>query len=171
LFYDLEKEEEMKSSNEEDLPCSTVEDEGATEDKTMMHVEDTQFLKSPSQEETNTISYPPLHDFDNSLLYDLGNEEDMDEPLNFLNASCYDTDSDIVNIMISYMLEDIVSGMWLIMVWTPFNTPTIQTLQTIISKCLSLQLSQQVTLDFDQWQQGDDTITDTFQTPKVDLVS
>jgi hypothetical protein len=128
LFYDLEKEEEMKSSNKEDLPCSTVEDEGATEDKTMMHVEDTQFLKSPSQEETNTISYPPLHDFDNSLLCDLGNEEDMDEPLNFLNASCYDTDSDIVNIMISYMLED-VSGMCLIIVRTPFTT------LTIISKC------------------------------------
>ena len=33
-----------------------------------------------------------------------------------------------------------------------------------------LQLSQQVTLDFDQWQQGDDIITDTFQTPRVDLV-
>jgi hypothetical protein len=35
---------------------------------------------------------------------------------------------------------------------------------------LPLQISQQVTLDFDQWQQGDDIITDTFQMPKVDLV-
>jgi hypothetical protein len=34
---------------------------------------------------------------------------------------------------------------------------------------LPLQLSRQVIFDFDQWQKGDD-ITDTFQTPKVDLV-
>jgi len=33
---------------------------------------------------------------------------------------------------------------------------------------LPSQLSQHVT--FDQWQQGDDIFTDTFQTPKVDLV-
>jgi hypothetical protein len=31
------------------------------------------------------------------------------------------------------------------------------------------QLSRQVTFDFDQWQQGDDIITDIFQMPKVDL--
>jgi hypothetical protein len=35
---------------------------------------------------------------------------------------------------------------------------------------LPLQLSQQDTLNFDQWQQGDDIITNTFQTPRVDLV-
>jgi hypothetical protein len=35
---------------------------------------------------------------------------------------------------------------------------------------LPLQSSQQVTLNFDQWQQGDDIITNTFQTPRVDLV-
>jgi hypothetical protein len=98
LFYYLEKEEEMESLKKEDLPCCTIEDEGETKDKTMMHVEDTQVLKAPAQEETNTVSYPHLHDFDNSPLYDLGNEEEMDEPLNVLNPSCYDTDSDIVNI-------------------------------------------------------------------------
>jgi hypothetical protein len=98
LFYDLEKEEEMESSNEADLPCCIVEDEGETNNKTMMHVEDTQVFKYPAQEVTNTVSYPPLHDFDNSLLYDLGNEEEMGEPSNVLNPSCYDTYSDIVNI-------------------------------------------------------------------------
>jgi hypothetical protein len=52
------------------------------------------------------------------------------------------------------------------MIWTPFTT------LRIISKCCfySYDLSQQVTLVFDQWQQGDDIITDIFQTPKVDLV-
>jgi hypothetical protein len=44
------------------------------------------------------VSYPPLQDFDDSLLYDLGNEEEMDEPLNVLNPPCYDTDTDIVDI-------------------------------------------------------------------------
>jgi hypothetical protein len=99
LFHDSKSEGEVESSNEVDLPCCTVEDEGAThEDETMMHVEDTQVLKAPAQEETNMVSYPPLQNFDDSLLYDLGNEEEMDEPLNVLNPSCYDTDSDIVDI-------------------------------------------------------------------------
>jgi hypothetical protein len=98
LFYDSEKEEEMESSNEVDLPCCTIKDEGEThEDETMMHVEDTQVLKAPAQEETNTVSYPPLQNFDDSLLYDLGNEEEIDEPLNVSNPACYDTDSDMVN--------------------------------------------------------------------------
>jgi hypothetical protein len=112
LFYDLDKEEEMESSNKEDLPCCTVEDEH--EDKTICVL-------------PKTVSYPDLHDFDNSPLYDLGNEEEMDEPLNVLNP-CYDIDSDMLILMSSYMLED-VSGMWLIMVWTPFMT------LTNISKC------------------------------------
>ena len=87
----------MESSNEVDLPSCTVEDEGAThEDEIMMHAEDTQVLKAPAQEET--VSYPPLQDFDDFLLYDLGNEEEMDEPLNILNPPCYDTDTDIVDI-------------------------------------------------------------------------
>jgi hypothetical protein len=69
LFYDSEKEEEMESSNEVDLPCRIVEDEGAThEDETILHVEDSQALKDPAQEETRTVSYPPLQDFDDSLL-------------------------------------------------------------------------------------------------------
>ena len=47
VCYDPQKEEEMESSNEVDLPCCTVEDVGKThEDKTMMHVEDTQVLEA-----------------------------------------------------------------------------------------------------------------------------
>jgi hypothetical protein len=142
LFYDLDKEEEMESSNKEDLPCCTVEDEGETEDKTMMHVEDTQVLKSPTQEETNTVSYPHLHDFDNSPLYDLGNEEEMDEPLNVLNPSCYDTDSDIVNIdefiHVGRRKWDVVD----------YGMDPIYDIDKHF-QVLSLQLSEQVTLDFD----------------------
>jgi hypothetical protein len=99
FFHDSESEGEVESSNEVDLPCCTVEDEGAAhEDETVVHVEDTQVLKDPGQEETNTVSYPPLQNFDDSLLYDLGNEEEINEPLNVLNPSCYDTNSDIVDI-------------------------------------------------------------------------
>jgi hypothetical protein len=97
LFHDLESEGGMESPKEVDLPCCTIEDEVAVhEDETITHVEDTQVLKAPAQEET--VSYPPLQDFDDFLLYDLGNEEEMDEPLNVLNPPCYDTDTDIFDI-------------------------------------------------------------------------
>jgi hypothetical protein len=78
LFHDLESEGEMEPPNEVDFPYCTIEDEGAIhEDETRMHVEDTQALKAPAQEET--VSYPPLQD-DDFLLYDLGKEEEMGEP-------------------------------------------------------------------------------------------
>jgi hypothetical protein len=96
LFHDSENEGEMEALNEVDIPCCTIEDEGAVhEDETMTHVEDTQVLKAPAQEET--ISCPPLQDFDDFLLYDLGDEQEMDGPLNVLNPPCYDTDTDIVD--------------------------------------------------------------------------
>jgi hypothetical protein len=98
LFHDSESEGEMESSNEVDLPCCTVENEGAThEDEIVMHVEDTQILKAPAQEETNKVSYPPLQNFDNSLLYDVGDEEEINESLKASNPACYDTDSDMVD--------------------------------------------------------------------------
>jgi hypothetical protein len=43
------------------------------------------------------MSYFPFQNFDDSLLYDLEREEELDEPLNALNPSCYDTNSDMVN--------------------------------------------------------------------------
>jgi hypothetical protein len=86
----------MEALNEVDIPCCTIEDEGAFhEDETMMHVEDTQVLKAPAQEEI--VSFPPLQDFDDFLLYDLGNEQEMNGPLNVLNPPCYDIDTDIVD--------------------------------------------------------------------------
>jgi hypothetical protein len=70
LFHDSKSEGGMESPKEVDLPYYTIEKEGAVhEDETMTHVEDTQFLKAPAQEEK--LSYPPLQDFDNCLLYDL----------------------------------------------------------------------------------------------------
>jgi hypothetical protein len=52
LFHDSESDGEMESPNEEHFPCCTIKDEGAThEDKTVMHVKDTQVLEAPTQEE------------------------------------------------------------------------------------------------------------------------
>jgi hypothetical protein len=68
---------------------------GPHEDKTVMHVKDTQVLEAPAQEEK--VSYPPLQDSGNCLLYDLRKEEEMGELLNDFNPPCYDTDTDIVD--------------------------------------------------------------------------
>jgi hypothetical protein len=86
LFHDSENEGEMKALNEVDIPCCTIEDKGAVhEDETIMHVENTQVLKAPAQEET--VSYPPPQNFDDALLYDEGNEEEINESLNVFKSS------------------------------------------------------------------------------------
>jgi hypothetical protein len=168
LFYDSESEGEMESSGKVDPPCCTVEDVRAShEDETMMHAisfnKDTQVLKAPAQEETNTVSYLPFQNFDDSLLYDLGSEEEMDEPLNALNPSCYDTDSDIVDdidefIRVGRRNWDVIGS----------NKDPIYDTEVHFQR-LPLQLSYEVT-NFDSWQLGNDIITDTFQTPRDDLV-
>jgi hypothetical protein len=64
-------------------------------------------LEVPAQEET--VSYPPLLVFDDVLPCD--EKEEEDEFSNLANPACYDTDTDIVdNLMSSYMLGD-VGGM------------------------------------------------------------
>jgi hypothetical protein len=86
----------MESPNEENLPCYMTKEERDThEDETVIHVKDTQVLEAPAQEEK--VSYPPLQDFDDCLLYDLGKEEEMGELLNVLSPPCYDIDIDIVD--------------------------------------------------------------------------
>jgi hypothetical protein len=165
LFHDSESEGGMESPKEIDLPCYTIEDEGAVhEDETMTHVEDTQVLKAPAQDKTNKVSYPPLQNFHDSLLYDLGNEEEMDESLNASKPACYDTDSDIV-----YNVDEFIHvgrRRWDVV---GFDMDPIYDIENHF-QVLSSQLSLQVTFDFNQWQQGDDIFTDAPQTPKVDLV-
>jgi len=125
-----------------------------------MCIEDTQVLKAPSQEETNIVSYPPLQNFDDALLYDVGDEEEIDEPLNASNPACYDTDSDMVN-----RIDDFIhvgGHRWDVV---GYDMDPIYD----IENHFQVFPSQQVTFDFDQWQQGDDIFTNAFQTPKVDL--
>jgi hypothetical protein len=92
----------------------------------------------------------------------LGSEEEMDEPLNVLNPSCYDRDSDIVDID-----EFIHVGRHNWDVIGSNKDPIYDT--EVHSQRFPLKLSYEVT-NFDSWQLGNDIITNTFQTPKVDLV-
>jgi hypothetical protein len=155
----------MESSKEVDISCYTIEDEGAVhEDETMTHVENTQVLKAPAQEETNKVSYLPLQNFDDSLLYDLGNEEEMEESLNASKPAFYDIDSDMVyNI---YEFIHVGRRRW---DGVGFDMDPIYDIKNHF-QVLPSQLSLQVNFDFDQWQQGDDIFIDAPQTPKVDLV-
>jgi hypothetical protein len=123
-----------------------------------MHVKDTQVLEAPAQEEK--VSYPPLQDFDDCLLYDLGKEEEMGELLNFLNPPCYDTDTDIVDFD-----EFIHVGRHR---WgaVGYDMDPIYDIKSHF-QVLPLQLSQQA---LDHWQQGDEIFTDTPQKSKVDQV-
>jgi hypothetical protein len=146
LFHDSESEGGMDSLKEVDLPCYTIEDEGAVhEDETMTHVEDTQVLKAPArQEETSTVSYPPLQNINDFLRYDLGSEEEMDEPLKFLNPPCYDTDTNIVDINefihVGRRRWDVVA----------YDMDPIYDIENHF-QVLPSQLSQHDTFDFDQW--------------------
>jgi hypothetical protein len=88
LFHDSENEGEMEALNK--VLCCRIEDEGE-----MTHVEDTQALRDPAQEET--VSYPPPRDFDDFLLYDEGDKEVVNEVSNLSNPACYDIDTDIVD--------------------------------------------------------------------------
>jgi hypothetical protein len=161
LFHDSESEGGMESLKEVDLPCCTIEDEEAVhEDETITHVENNQVLKAPAQEET--ISYPPPQDFDDALLYDRGDKEEINESLKTSNPACYDTDSDMVDnidefIHVGRRRWDVVG----------YDLDPIYDIESHF-QVFPLQLSQQVTLD--QWQQGDEIFTHTFQTLKDDLV-
>jgi hypothetical protein len=96
LFLDSKNEGEMKSLNEMDIPCCTIEDKEAIhEDETITHAENAKVLEASAQEETVSC-LPPLV-FDDALLYDEGNEEEENEFSNVSNPACYDTDSDTVD--------------------------------------------------------------------------
>jgi hypothetical protein len=154
----------MESSGKVDFPYYMVEDVGAShKDETMVHDgEATQVLEATAQEEINTVSYLPFQNFDDSLFYDLESEEVLDEPLDALNPSCYDKDSDIVDnidefIHVGRRKWDLIGS----------DKDPIYDIEGHFQK-FPLQLSYEVT-NFDNWQQGDDIIADIFQAFKDDL--
>jgi hypothetical protein len=130
----------MESSNEVDIPCFTIGYEGVVhEDEALMHVENTQVFEAPAQEKT--LSYPPPQDFDDALLYDGGDKEEINESLNASNPACYDTNIDMVDnidefIHVGICRWDVVG----------YDMDPIYDIE-IHFQVFPLQLSQQVTLD------------------------
>jgi hypothetical protein len=151
-----ENEEEVL--DEVDDPCCAIEDKEAVhEDEETTHVENIELLKVPAQEET--ISYPPLLVFDDALPGD--EKEEEDEFSDLANPACYDTDTDIADFN-----EFIHVGRRR---WDAFGYDTDPIFDTESHlQLLPLQMSQQIT--HDQWQQGDEVFTCSFQNTKDDLV-
>jgi hypothetical protein len=157
LFHD--SEEEMEALDEVETPYCAIEDKEAVhEDEEMTHAEKIKLLEVPAQEET--VSYPLTLNFDDALPSD--EKEEEDEFLSLTNPACYDTDSDTVDnidefIHVGRRRWDIVG----------YDLDPIYDTECHL-QLLPLQLSQQVT--YDQWQQGDEVFTCSFQNTKDDLV-
>jgi hypothetical protein len=93
-FHDSESEEEMEALDEVEIPCCEIEDKKAVhEDEEMTHAENIELLEVPAQEET--VSYPPILNFDDALPCD--EKEEEDEILSLTNPACYDMDSDTID--------------------------------------------------------------------------
>jgi hypothetical protein len=165
-FYNSEGEEEREPLDKID-PHYEVE-ETSHEDETMMHAlpfdEVIRVLEAPAQEEVNTVSYFPFQEFDDALFYDLESEEVLDEPLDVLSPSCYDKDDDFVDNIDEFV--HVGKRKWDVI---GYDGDPIYDIEGHSQK-LPLQISYEVTSNFNIWQQGDDMITNPFQTPKDDLV-
>jgi hypothetical protein len=151
-------EEEMKALDEVEVPCCALEDKEAVhEDEETTHAENTKVLEIPAQEET--VSYPPFINFDDALPFD--EQEKEDECSNLGNPACYDTDTDIADfdefIHVGRRRWDVVG----------YDLDPIYDTENYL-QLLPLQLPQQSTNN--QWQQGDDVFTCSFQNTKDDLV-
>jgi hypothetical protein len=110
------------------------------------------------------VSYFPFQIFDDALFYDLESEEVLEEPLDVLTPSCYDKDDDFVDNIDEFI--HVGKRKWDVI---GYDGDPIYDIEGHFQK-FPLQLSYEVTNKFDIWQQGDDMITNLFQTPKDDLV-
>jgi hypothetical protein len=182
----------MVASDEVEVPCCTIKDEEVVhEDEEMTHAENARVLEVPAQEET--VSYPPLVNLDNPLPCDEKEEEDDDiqilealaqkglsevhcspfqslngyllhdtkseKVLDVLTPPCYDTDTDIADfdefIHVGRRRWDAIG----------YDTDPIYDTKDHL-QTLPLQLPQQI--PYDQWQQGDEVFTCSFQNIKDD---
>jgi hypothetical protein len=159
VSFNSKDEEEMEASDEVEVPCCAIEDKKAVhEDDEMTDAENIELLEMPAQEET--VSYPPILNFDDALPCD--EKEEEDEFLSLTNPACYDTDSDTVDnidefIHVGRRRWDIVG----------YDLDPIYDTESHF-QLLPLQSSQQITSN--QWQQGDEVFTCSFQNTKDDLV-
>jgi hypothetical protein len=149
VLLDSKEEEEMEASDEM---------EAVHGDEETTHAENARVLKVPAQEET--VSYPPLIIFDDAL--PCNEKEEEDESSNLANHACYDIDTDIVDnihefIHVGRHRWDIVG----------YDLDPIYDTENQV-QVLPLQLSHQFTNN--QWQQGDEVFTCSFQNTKEDLL-
>jgi hypothetical protein len=149
-------EEEMKSLDEVEVPCYAIK--AVHEDEETTHAENIKLLEIPAQEET--VSYPPILNFDDALPCDERNEED--EILNLTNPACYDTDSDTTDDIDEFI--HVGRHRWDVVA---YDLDPIYDTESHL-QLFPLQLSQQITSE--QWQQGDEVFTCTFQNTRDDLV-
>jgi hypothetical protein len=107
VSFNSKDEEEMEASDEVEVPCCAFEDKTAVhEDEEMTHAENIELLEVPAQEET--VSYPPILNFDDALPCD--EKEEEDEFLSLTKPACYDTDSDTVDNIDEFIHVEDVGG-------------------------------------------------------------
>jgi hypothetical protein len=121
-------------------------------------------FEAVAQEEVNTVSYFPFQDFVDALFYDLESEEVLEEPLDVLNPSCYDKGNDFVNKIDEFI--HVEKRKWAVI---GYDGDPIYDIEGHF-QMLPLQLSYDVTDNFDIWRQGDDVVAGIFQAPKGDLI-
>jgi hypothetical protein len=166
LFYDSKGEEERESLDKLDPLYYEAKDVGAShEDEALMLTlsfdEVIQVFDAPAQQEVNTVSYFPFQDFEDALFCDLESEEVLEEPLDVLNPSCYDKGNDMVDNIDEFI--HVGKHKWDVI---GYDGDPIYDIEGHF-QMFPLQLSYEVTTNFDIWQQGDDVVTDVFQAPKV----
>jgi hypothetical protein len=159
LIYDSEGEE-VKEPLEELGPSFYYEGEKMIKETSLGYDvldalpfdEVIQAFDAPAQQEVNTVSYFPFQGFDDALFYDLESEV-LKEPLDALNPSCYDKDSDMgdnINefVQVGRRKWDVIG----------FDKDPIYDREGYL-QMLPLQQSYDVPNNFDIWRQDDDIIT------------
>jgi hypothetical protein len=153
LFYDSENEGGMEPLDEPDplyLKTEDVEEDLPSDD-------DVQILEALAQEGLSEAHCSPFQVLNGYLPYDTKSEKVLD----VLTPPCYDTDTDIADfdefIHVGRRRWDIVG----------YDTDPIYDTKDHL-QTLPLQLPQQIS--FDQWQQGDEVFTCSFQNTKDDPV-
>jgi hypothetical protein len=152
LFYDSESEEEMEPLDKLDPLYLKTED--VEEDLSLDEV--IQILEAPAQQGLSKVSYFPFQIFNDSLSYDVETKEVLD----VLTPSCYDEDDDFVG-----NIDEFIHGGKYKWDMIGYDGDPIYDIENHFQK-LPLQLSHEVTNDFDIWQQEPDFV----QTPKDDLM-
>jgi hypothetical protein len=153
LFDDSENKEGMEPLDEPDslyLKTEDVEEDLSSDD-------DIQILEALAQEGLSEVHCSPFQVLNGYLPYDTKSEKVLD----VLTPPCYDTDTDIADfdefIHVGRRRWDTIG----------YDTDPIYDTKDHL-QTLPLQLPQQIS--FDQWQQGDEVFTCSFQNTKDDPV-